>query len=162
MEKKIFKLIQYFLFIIFVFAIQIYVINNLQFFGTTGNIIIIAVAIVALNDNIKSSVIFSVITGLISDILFTSSIGKYIVIYVILGVLINSVGKIYNKESRGVIIYTTILATIIFEILMAVGNIAINKQLVNIFSFCILLLKEILLNVGLAYVMQGVINKIKK
>lgn len=140
---------------------QLILLNDINLFGTTGNLILVAVAIISLNNNIYVSSIFALVCGIISDMLFTLSIGRFMVIYFIVAIIINGIGKVYKKESNGVIIYITIISTLLFEIFMRISNLASNKGLINLFSFFSMTMKEMVLNIGLAYLVQFIAKKLK-
>ena len=151
MIKKIFKTILKVLIFVVIYLFQIYVINNTAFMGVKGNLCLMAVVIVALMDKEYVAYLVAGICGIASDILFSTTIGKYVVIYILIVSILIGLKKMYKSDNKIAIIIFSVLSIVIYEILQLVFSLMIGQAMVNVFSLIFMLIKESVINVGLAF-----------
>lgn len=157
--KKVYASLLLILLFILIFTVQITILNKIKLFGITPNLILVTVVMVALWYNIYVSSIFALLSGIITDILFSFSIGKSLVIYLVIAILINTISKIYRKESGTVIMYVITIGTIVFEISMAISSLATSGNVISLWQFVLLILKASIVNIGLAYIVNKILMK---
>lgn len=152
MLKKIIKILLKTVVFLLVYILQLYVINNTTLFGVNGNLLLMSVVIITLTQTNLVSYITALAYGLLSDILFYTVPCKYIVIYLLTVSVLISLKKIYNQDSKLAIIIFSTIGTLINGIILYIFNL-MNGISVNIFSFFVLLLKESIINICLAFIM---------
>ena len=153
MAKKIFKGILKALIFIFVYLLQIYVINNTTFFGVNGNLCLMLVVLITLIDKNYVAYITAGICGVASDIIFSANVCKYLVIYFFVVSVLIGLKKMYKQDSKIAIIIFSVLGTAICEILMLVFNIMSGLGMVNIFTLIFMLIKQCIINVFLTFML---------
>lgn len=158
MAKKILKGVSWPVLFVAVYILQIFVISNTTFFGVTGNLCLMAVVVITLMYENNVAYIAASICGITSDILFSSVLGKYVLIYVIVVAILIGLKKMYKQDSKMAIIIFSALGVIISEILMLAFNIMLGQGLVNIFSLIFTILKQCIVNVFLAFSMYLILR----
>ena len=162
MAKKIFNVIFKIIIFIFVYLLQIYVINNTMFFGVNGDLCLMAVVLIALTENNYTIYIVAGLCGIVSDILFSTVICKYLVIYLLVVSVLIGMKKMYKQDSKLAIIVFSVLAVVISEVLLGVFNLLTVGSAVNIFVFLLNIFKQSIINVCLAFVIYLAFNLVKK
>lgn len=157
--KKVYASLLLILLFILIYTVQITILNKIKLFGITPNLILVTVVMVALWYNIYVSSIFALLSGIITDMLFSFSIGRSLVIYLVIAILINTISKIYRKESGAVILYVITIGTIVFEISMAISSLATSGNVISLWQFILLTLKASSVNIGLAYIINKILMK---
>ena len=141
---------------IFILLIQIYIFNNIAFFGAKVNLVLIYVTITAIFKDTKWSISTSILMGAIMDILFKAPLFKYVAIYVIISMIIHLTISKYRKESKLAVIYIVGIATLIFEVMEYIFC-AINKGIfVNVFSFIGMIIISIIINVIIGILLHNI------
>lgn len=153
MVKRIFKYILKLVIFIFVYLLQIYVVNNTTFFGVTGDLCFMAVVINALIESKCNAYVTAILSGITSDLLFSSVILKYTVIYIITIAVLLEFKKMYKQDSKIAVIIFSVSATVISEIIMFVFNIVTTGEFVNIFVYILNVFKQCIINICLAYLL---------
>ena len=153
MVKRIFGIILKILIVVLVYLLQIYVINKITFFGVTGNLCLMAVILITLMNNSKMAYVAAVLCGIVSDVLFSPIPCKYLVIYVIVVSVLIGLKKMYKQDSKISIIIFSASGIVISEILMYIFNIFQKGEIVNIFMFLLVILKECIINICLTFVL---------
>lgn len=156
--KKVYAVFLLLLLIFLIFIIQIFLLNEIKLFGTIGNLILVTVVMVSLWYSLPVACVFSGILGIITDMVFYLSIGRCFIIYLAIAVLINLISKVYRKENNVVIMYVVTIGTIVFEILMAITSLSFGV-FPGIFAFIFMIFKAIVLNIGLAYIVNKLFAK---
>lgn len=157
--KKLYATLLLILLFIIIFTIQIALLNKIKLFGVVANLILVTVSVVALWYNIYISSTFAFFCGIITDVLFSFSIGKAILIYLIVSIAISTLSKIYRKESAATIVYVVTIGTVIFETAMAISSLGINEPIINLWQYIFLIIKASLLNIGLGYIIRKFLIK---
>lgn len=160
MVKKCLKGLIEMVLIIILFISQIYIFNKVTLFGVKANIILVTILIISMIKDLYISIPFSIACGLACDILFTTGIGKYIVIYLVISLVVSTLIGVYKKGSKGSIIILVALGTTLFELLMSISYFAVNETFVNVIAFIFMTVKEAILNVALAYIVYIIISKL--
>ena len=151
MTKKILKGMLWPALFVGIYTLQIFVISNNNFFGVNGNLCLMAVVVVTLMYENSVAYITAGICGIISDILFSNTLGKYILIYIMVVSILIGLKKMYKQDSKTAIIIFSVLGIVISEVLMLAFNIMSGQGLVNIFSLVFTILKQCVINVCLAF-----------
>ena len=158
MAKKIFKVILKLLILILVYILQIYVINNTTFFGVNGDLCLMAVVLITLMDKNYVAYITAGVCGIISDILFSTTICKYLVIYILVVSILIGLKKMYKQDSKMAIIIFSVFGVVISELLMLVFNIVSGMGFVNIFTLILMIVKQCIINICFAFLLYLVLR----
>ena len=105
--KKTLTIIYIILFVIAIFVLQMFVIDSRELFGVKPNLILICVIVVSLWFGVYTGSIFSLIIGMVTDILFGNGIGLFTISYSIVGVLVGLFSNNYRKESKVALVCVT-------------------------------------------------------
>ena len=159
MSKKIFKYLIDVILILVTFILQICVLNKLDFFGITPNLILVEVIMVSIMLENKKSVNFSLIMGLISDIIFEMQIGKYLLTYVIISFIVNEFGNKYRKDNKAAIIYVTFISIVIFELINLGIYIFKFGEMVSIIAFLKQTALQGILSIGIAFLVYKIFDE---
>ena len=151
MVKRIYGIVLKVLIVVLVYLLQIYVINKITFFGVTGNLCLMAVVLITLMSNNKTAYVAAILCGIVSDVLFSSVVCKYLVIYVIVVSVLIGLKKMYKQDSKIAIIIFSVSGVVTSEIVMYIFNIFQKGEFVNIFTFILVILKECIINICLAF-----------
>lgn len=151
MIEKIFKTLLRIIIFILVYLLQIYVINNVDFFGVTGNLCLMLVAVVAMLDGNIMAYFTATICGLVADLIFSSGSLKYVLIYIIVNAILIELKKTYKQDSKFSIIIFSVSATVIAEIIMIIFMIATKLEFVNLFVWLYNIFKLSVINIFLSY-----------
>lgn len=157
--KKIISIISIFkipLTIILTFLLQIVIANNFEIFGITPNLILVTVVIISMWNRIEMNVAVACIMGILTDLIFHFDFGQSFISYLVIALCISAISKKYRKESKAAIVYITIMATCIFTGFQFVYYIIDNSLMINVFAILKQTIVEILLNIGIAYILYKV------
>ena len=152
MVKKILKCTLRVVIFIILYLLQIYIVNKTTFFGVTGDLCLMAVALTALTTSNISAYITAGICGMVSDLLFLTGSLKYTVIYIIVVAILIELKKLYKQDTKMAIIIFSVAATIIREIIMLIFNVVQTGEFVNIFVYIFNILKQSIINICLGYI----------
>ena len=159
MVKRILKIFLEIVIVIITYLLQIYVVNNTLFFGVRGDLCLMLIATIALLGNNLRAYVYAIICGLLSDIIFSSGVAKYLVIYVIVVSVLIGLKKMYNQDSKAAIIIFAAISVIIAEIIKYLFEM-LSSNVVNVFSFIMLVFKEGVINIFLAYILYVIYAKV--
>jgi len=146
--------------VLFCFILQMYVFNNFKIFGVKANVLLTLCVILAVWNKPNISIPFSFFIGVISDLLFFFSIGKYLIAYVILTLIIITVSSFYNRESKGATALIVIITTIIAEYILGIFSLIKFGVLTNFFSATFVGIKGALINAIIAIILSKIIKRI--
>lgn len=138
---------------IIAYVIQLNILNTNLFFGIKPNLILIMIVVVSLWYGIYTGTIFAMINGLFIDLLFNEHVGKYLVIYTLVAMIVGFFNQNFRKENKNSVIYVVIYSTAIFEILSYVYTVISNSLPINILSLLLVIITVSLLNIVIAYVL---------
>lgn len=162
MAKKIFNVVFKIIIFVFVYLLQIYVINNTMFFGVNGDLCLMAIVLTCLLEENHIAYVVAGLCGIASDILFSAVIGKYLVIYILVVSILIGLKKMYKQDSKLAIIVFSILAVVISEVLLGIFNLFAVGSVVNIFIFLLNIFKQSIINICLAFVIYLAFNLVEK
>lgn len=151
MIKKILRVVLKTIIVILAYVIQIYVLNNVTFFGVKGDLCLVTVVVIALTQGSYTKYIVASICGIVSDLLFYNTVGKYLIIYLIVVSILDGLKKMYKQDNKLSIIIFTTVGIITSEILMLLFYIIQNGELVNVIYFVLNVLKQCIVNICLAF-----------
>lgn len=160
MLKKTLTIISIILFIILIFFIQLFVINDRTLFGVKPNLILISVIVVSLWYGVYTGTLFALIIGFITDILFGSTTGMFTIAYTITGAITGIINDNYRKDNKMSLVYVTLIFTAIFEVIQYFEYLMITHSYTNIFYFLKQVLLTSILNTVIVFIIYGVIYKI--
>ena len=160
MLKKTLTVISIILFIILIFFIQLFVINDRTLFGVKPNLILISVIVVSLWYGVYKGTLFAFIIGLITDILFGSTTGMFTISYTITGAITGLINDNYRKDNKMSLVYVTLIFTAIFEVIQYFEYLMITRTYTNILYFLKQVLLTSILNTVIVFIIYGVIYKI--
>lgn len=156
--KRIYAVFLLILLIFSIYIIQIFALNEVKLFGTVANLILVSVIMVALWYSLPVACIFAGVLGFITDVVFYFSIGKCIIIYLVVAILINLTSKVYRKENNVVIMYVVTIGTVIFELAMVITSFGFGV-FPGVLDILFAILKATILNIGLAYIVNKLFMK---
>lgn len=162
MAKQILKIALRIVILIVVYILQIFVINNISFCGINGDLCLMAIVIVTLQDKNSIAYITAGICGIMSDILFSTTVCKYLVIYILVVSLLIGLKKIYKRDSKIAIIIFSAAGVCISEILMYIFNVVTKGEFVNLFMVLYAIIKECVINICLAFLLHIVLKFCKQ
>ena len=150
--------------VLIIVAIIIYYLQS-NFFGwfniagVKPNLFVILVLFIGLFANRTMGTIYGVSIGIVVDLLIGTKIGIYAVVLGIIGFLAGVFDKNFSKDSKITIIFMTLGATTIFEILVYVLRYMTAGINVEILNFIIILTIEIIYNAILTIILYPLIQK---
>ena len=154
MAKKILKVWLKIAILIMVYILQIFVINNISFCGINGDLCLMAIAIIALQDKNIVAYITAGVCGIVSDILFSTTVCKYLTIYILVVSFLIGLKKVYKQDSKMAIIIFSVASVCISEILMYIFNVITKIEFVNLFWVIYAVIKECVINICLAFLLH--------
>lgn len=128
------------------FGLQIYFFNNVTFFGVKANLILLLVLSLALWIKPNLSIPFIALIGITCDVVFTYSIGKNLIAYVVIMLGIMSMSKTYNRQNVGVVILITVISTIVLEYIFWIFDTVKYSDAQNLFLVLKVALKGAVIN----------------
>lgn len=158
--KKALTIVYLLLFILIIFVFQMYIIDERELFGVKPNLILISVIVVSLWFGLYTGSIYSVIIGIITDMLFGNNIGLFTIGYAITGVIIGFFNYNYRKENKIALLYLTFIATAIFELIQYIIYFVITKEYTSILYFVYQIILTSILNIVIVYVVYSLLYKI--
>lgn len=158
--KKTLTIVYLLLFILIIFVFQMFIIDERELFGVKPNLILISVIVVSLWFGLYTGSIYSVIIGIITDMLFGNSIGLFTIGYAITGVIIGFFNYNYRKENKIALLYLTFIATAIFELIEYIIYFVITKEYTSILYFVYQIILTSILNIVIVYVVYSLLYKI--
>lgn len=158
--KKALTIVYLLLFILIIFVFQMFIIDERELFGVKPNLILISVIVVSLWFGLYTGSIYSVIIGIITDMLFGNNIGIFTIGYAITGVIIGFFNYNYRKENKIALIYLTFIATAIFELIEYIIYFVITKEYTSILYFVYQIILTSILNIVIVYVVYSLLYKI--
>ncbi len=158
--KRFLTIIYIILLIILIYFFQVAIVDNNNLFGVKPNLILISCLIVSIWYGLYAGAIYSFIIGIITDIIFGNTYGLFTISYVITGTLIGFFNTNYRKENKMSLVYVTIIATAIFEIVEYIFYLMNTST----YSSLLYLIKQItigsILNIVIVYVLYSLVLKI--
>ena len=158
--KKALTIVYLLLFILIIFVFQMFIIDERELFGVKPNLILISVIVVSLWFGLYTGSIYSVIIGIIIDMLFGNNIGLFTIGYAITGVIIGFFNYNYRKENKIALLYLTFIATAIFELIQYIIYFVITKEYTSILYFVYQIILTSILNIVIVYVVYSLLYKI--
>lgn len=152
MVKKIITALLKILIVIIVYLLQIFVVSNTSFFGITGDLCLMAIVVITLMEENHIAYAAGVLCGITSDILFSTTIGKYLLIYILVVSVLIGLKKMYKQDSKLAIIIFSVCSVITSEILLLLFNIIDSGSFVNLFTYIFNIVKQSIINICLALV----------
>ena len=162
MLKKILTYILNILILLVMCIWQFKTFNNTELFGTKINLVACFVIVTIMVNSFKRHVYLSMLAGIISDLLLGHTLAKYLVIFTLLSIILESMKNVYKQDTPfSVAVYTTI-GILVFEVLTLLINIFSSGLTIGIIAVIIALLKAVIINILAAYVLFFVMAKINK
>lgn len=146
--------------IVLTFILQMYVVDSLTLFGIKANLFLVVTVALSLWTLPNIAIPFVFVVGLFSDMLFTYTIGKGVVTYLIIMAIIIYTSKLYNKQSTGVAIIVMLVSTVIAELVFWIFNGIRYAEFQNVFSVLFMSLKESVLNIAVILLLKKVFKKL--
>ena len=162
MVKDILKVSLKIIIVIIAYILQLFVVNNTHFFGVTGDLCLMAVVVITIVEKNHIAYSAAAICGIISDMLFSRVVGKYIAIYIIIVSVLLGLKKLYKEDNKVAIIIFSSLAVAICEILLYIFNLVITGNMVNLFVFILNILKQSVINICFAYIIYFLFNALRR
>ena len=163
MLKKILSFLLLVIFTILIYVFQLYFFNNLTFWGVHADLPLVFLIVFALCEKTKAIYVFGVILGVISDILFYTSFGKYLLIYLIVCTILISFKNTYKQESKAAIAIFSVVGTITSVAILYIFNIFEKKEFLNLLFVLWQSIKLLFVNLFFCYIIYLVYAKtIKK
>lgn len=142
-----------------VYFLQSNIFNYLTISSVKPNIFIILVLFIGLFAGRKLGFIFGLIFGLILDSLMGKSIGAYLIMYGVIGLLAEFLDRRFSKDSRLIIMIMVFVTTLIFDIGIYIYNIAVYDYMFQISSFIKIILIESIYNVLITIIIYPIMKR---
>ena len=127
--------------------------------GIKPNMFVILALFIGLFGNRTMGTIYSIIIGIVVDFLIGNKIGITAIPLGVVGFLAGVFDKNFSKDSRMTIMLMVVVATLIFEILRYILNYMFLTTNVEIFSFLVILIIEIIYNIIITIIFYPLIQK---
>lgn len=160
MKKNILTFIYMIAFMLFIFILQLFVIDSRDLFGVKPNLILIATIVVSVWFDRNIGTGFGFLMGIITDLLFGSTFGGFTIAYTIVAAIIGVIHDKYMKDSKLSLIYITLMATSLFEIIQYIEYAAVYHVYSNVFYLIKQILVASLLNIAIVFVIYTLIYKV--
>ena len=105
------------LIIIAAMMIQINLLNNFKILGVIPNIGIVLVCALGIVDGTHVGGVTGLVYGLIVDINFGKSVGVFMMLYLIIGVIAGYLKNKISKDNKLSLVFMVLITTIIFELI---------------------------------------------
>lgn len=148
--------------VILCFILQIYAFNLITFWGVKANIMLTLCVVLAIWLKPSISIPFNFVIGIISDLIFTFSIGKYLIVYLVLSICIIALSIFYNKENRGTTVIIIIFATILAEYIFGIYNFIKFGTMANVFNITFVGIKGAVLNIIIGIILGKILKSMTK
>ncbi len=159
MLKKFLTFVYIVLFIFIIFLFQTMIIDGKELFGIKPNLILITVIVASLWYGAYVGVTYSLIIGIITDLIF-GNYGTFTICYFITGTVISLINNNYRKENKIALVYVTLIASSIFEILQYFIHLINTGIYSNIFTLLIHIVLSSLLNIIIVYIVHSLLYKL--
>ena len=163
--RKLIGILLIFILIVLSMFVQSNILNKVKIFGVRPNVLLVIVVAISLWYGLYIGTIFGALFGLIADSWFSLGIGKYLIMFTLISILVGYFNKNYKKENIITLIYLVFNFTVIFEFLIAVKSAIINKEMFNLFVLLKFEVISLVFNILLAFVMYYILayicNKIE-
>ena len=140
--------------------IQIYVIDIKNLFGAKPDILLVAVIVFSLWNDIKVSSIYALMSGVFLDLIYHNEFGIFTLGFTLISVLIGYINSNYRKDSKSSIIYITFLGTAIFELYKFIVHIVTLKTSIPIIFLIVQIILASILNMALSFILYNVFMKV--
>lgn len=161
MVKKIIKIVLSILSFFLLCLLQIYVFDSTYILGTRLNGILICCIIIAMTKPLKFSMPINGLIGFASDILFGNGNLQYFLIFMIVTIILECLKLVYKQDSSLSIAVYSGAGILAFQVLTSIFNTIRTGEIVNVFSFVSFVLKTMMVNIILAYIMYNLIIKVR-
>lgn len=157
--SKVFNIILKVVLCVLTYVLQLLVFNEVDFFGTSANIILSLIVVVAMLKSTYISILIGFSFGIISDILFNLHTLESIIIYILVILVITGLKNIYKQDRKTALIILVLISTCISCIVTLIYNFTIQ---VKVISFLLNILKQSIINTFIAFVIYIILTKIDK
>lgn len=127
--------------------------------GVMPNLFVILILFIGLFASGTMGTAYGVGVGVVLDFLLGKKVGLYAVTLGLIGFLAGIFDKNFSKDSRMTIMFMTMGATIIFEVLNYLLNYIFLSINVEIIDFIIILIIEVVYNILLTIIIYPIIQK---
>lgn len=158
--KKFMEVISITIIILICFIIQIYALNKWDFFGVRANLLLVLCVAFSIWFKPNISIPIGLIIGVLSDLIFTFSLGKYVITYLILVLIIIATSTLYNKNNKGTTVMIILIATLLGEYIFGIYNLVKFTAYENIFSITLMGIKESIVNIILGAILTKILRKV--
>lgn len=148
--------------ILLVFVIYFLHSNFFNWFTIAGimpNLFVIFVLFIGLFGNRSMVVIYSSLLGILLDLLFEERVGINLIGLVLVGVIATLFDKNFSKDSRITIMLMVFGSTVIFEVVTYFMNYVLYSINMEILSFIIILVCEVIYNILITIIIYPLIQK---
>ena len=148
--------------ILLVFVIYFLHSNFFNWFTIAGimpNLFVIFVLFIGLFGNRSMVVIYSSLLGILLDLLFEERVGINLIGLVLVGVIATLFDKNFSKDSRITIMLMVFGSTVIFEVVTYFMNYVLYSINMEILSFVIILVYEVIYNILITIIIYPLIQK---
>ena len=162
MLKSVLRVVLNILSVIVLFLLQLYVFNNIYIFGARFNIIAVYIIIFAMINSLKLSLPVSLLIGLTTDIVLGNGKLQYMLIFMIVSVVLESLKLIYKQDSSMSILVYGAAGFIVLESISQMFWAISSGILLNVLVYIFHIIKILLLNIPVAYLMYYLVVKVNE
>lgn len=159
--KKALNILTIIILIFIIFIFQLFIFDNINLLGVKINLLLVFVIIISSWFGLIKGSIIGFVIGFIADIVFGSSTFMFAINYTIVGMLIGFLNINYTRDNKVSVIYITLLAVIVFEILQYIHYIFLTGRFSNIIYFLKQVIVSSILNILIVYIIYCFMHKLK-
>lgn len=158
--KKILNVLTIMILIFIMYVVQLFVLDNINLFGVKINLLLIFVIIISSWFGMVKGTICGFFIGFIADVIFGSPTFMFTINYTLVGMLIGFLNINYTRDNKLSVIYITLLAVVVFEILQYIHYIFLTGGFSNILYFLKQIIFSSILNMIIIYVIYCLIHRV--
>lgn len=150
------------LFFLIYFAIYFLQVNFFSWFNINGvkpNLFVVLVLLIGLYTNSKIGQVLGFIIGLLTDFLFSNSIGVSAVLFMFIGYVSEPLQNRFPKNSKITLMIMSTIITVVYELIKACYRYMFFSSQIGFVEFTYTLLIELIFNVLLIIILYPAINK---
>lgn len=160
MLKKSLTYLYIIVLLLVVYLLQVFVIDTKTLFGVKPNLILITTIVVSLWFGMYTGTIYSFIIGFVTDLVFGNAYGLFTISYTVVGLIVGLMHENYRRDNKLSLVYVTLLATAIFEVIEYIQYVISFQVYANIFYLIKQIFISSVLNIIIVYIVYGAIYKI--
>lgn len=156
------KVILYILLIFIFVTTQVTILNFVNIFGITPNLIVILIVSISLLEGRIHGAVVGFFAGLCMDAVIGVALGYHALIGMLLGLLLGNINKRFFKENIFVMLICTFISTILFEVSLVLVSNVLGLKISLMETLKVVIVPEGLMNSVVGAVLFFIIIRINR